>query len=135
MHRIPPPVGAPHPRVRFDGLSPDVQAQLESAREAMLAAAHAEVSAYVSDPTLTFSPPDQFPSTQRLTGDYYISDECYTTDSASGRHRVSILARCLAHPLPAQSEPDDYLGLEVWLEWHPESTSFSVFRNTDSSVI
>jgi len=108
---------------------------MQAANEALLSAVDTEVSAYLSDPELVFDSSEDFPSTQRLTGDYYIGDLHYDLDPDTARHRVSVLVRCLAQPLPDQSHPDDYLGLEIWLEFAPDQPIFSVYRNTDSSVI
>jgi hypothetical protein len=135
MNRINPPSWATAPRVTCEGISDDVFARLRAAREAMLSAVHQEVSAYVSDPLLVFDSADDFPSIQQLTGDYYVGDEYYHVGPETGRYKISVMARCLAHPLPTQTAPDDYLGLEVWLESDADCRTFSKCRNTDSSVI
>jgi hypothetical protein len=109
--------------------------RMQAAREALLMTIHTEVCAYLSDPELTFDADDDFPNVQRLTGDYYLGDESYDIDPETGRSHVWVEARCLAHPLPQQSHPDDYLGLTVWLAFNPERSSFSICRNTDSAVI
>lgn len=57
------------------------------------------------------------------------------TDAETGRYQISVMAHCLAHPFPGQTRPDDYLGLNVWLESDPGFSTFHAFRNTDSSVI
>jgi hypothetical protein len=108
---------------------------MQAARGALLSAVHAEVSAYLSDRGLVFEGPQEFPSTHRLTGDYYIGDQRFDIDPETGRCRVSVRARCLAHSLPGEPHPDDYLGLEVWLDFNPELRVFTVSRNTDSSSI
>jgi hypothetical protein len=135
INRINPPSWAHPSRVRSDGVSSEVLARLQAAREALLSAVHTEVSAYLSDPQLVFDSADDFPSRRRLTGDYYLGDHHYDVDPETGRCRISVMARFLAHPLPTQSHPEDYLGLEVWLYFIPDSQGFSVCRNTDSSVI
>lgn len=106
-----------------------------AAREALFSAVHAEVCNYLSNPDLVSVSADDFPSTQRLTGDYYIGDLHYDVDRDTGRYRVSVMVRCLGHPLSAHSHPEDYLGLELWLEFAPDRQVFSLCRNTDSSVI
>jgi hypothetical protein len=135
MNRINPPYWAREPRVSSDGITTDALDRLRAAREALLSAVHTEISAYLSDSLLVFDSADEFPSSRRLTGDYYIGDEHYHLDADSGRYHVSVTARCLAHPLPSHTAPDDYLGLEVWLESSPDCRAFSKFRNTNSSVI
>lgn len=135
VRRIDRPNWSRGPRVTTEGVSDEMMERLRSAREGLLATVHSEICSYLSDPQLVFDSADEFPSTQRLTGEYYISDEYYHVAPESGRVRISITAHCLAHPLQPQAPPDDYLGLEVWLESDADSRSFSVFRNTDSSVI
>jgi hypothetical protein len=135
INRINLPSWAREPQVRSEGIAADAMERLRAAREALLTAVHAEVSAYLTDPALMFDSADEFPSAQRLTGDYYIGDEHYRLDTETGRYQVAVMARCLAHPLPSQTAPDDYLGLEVWLESGPDCRTFSTFRNTDSSAI
>lgn len=133
--RINPPSWARELSIENDGLADEAFASLRAAREAMLDSVHAEVSEYLSDPGLVFDSPDEFPSTQRLTGDYYISREHYHLADELGCWRVAVMTRFLEHPFPGQPVPGDYLGLEVWLETRPGNPSFFVFRNTDSSSI
>ncbi len=135
MNCINPPKWAREPRVSSDGITADALDRLRSAREVLLSAVHTEISAYLSDSLLVFDSADEFPSSQRLTGDYYIGDERYDVDSETGCYRISVMARCLAHPLPSQTAADDYLGLEVWLESSPDCRTFAAYRNADSSVI
>jgi len=135
MNRIDPPDWARKPSLQSDGLNSDDLARLHAAREVFLSAVHTEVSSYLSDPLLVFDSSDEFPCRHRLTGDYYVGDEFYRVDPATGLYRISVTARCLARPLPPRSAPGDYLGLEVWLESAPDCRAFSPFRNTDSSVI
>jgi hypothetical protein len=135
INRIHAPVWARERQVRSAGISPNALDHLHAAREVLLSAVHTEVSAYLSDPLLVFESADEFPSSQRLTSDYYIGDEYFCLDADTGRYRVSIMVRLLAHPLPSQDAPDDYLGLEVWLESGPDFRTFTKFRNIDSSAI
>jgi hypothetical protein len=129
------PSWAREPRQCYDGIPAEGVARLQAVREALLSAVHAEVCAYLYDSRLVFDSPEDFPSTQRLTGDYYISDESYCLAPECSGYRISVMARCLAHPLLSQSAPDDYLGLTLWLETDSDCRTFSTFRNTDSSVI
>ena len=135
MNRIDPPSWARKPSVQTEAIPQDALVRLHAARDALLSAVHAKVSAYLCNSELVFASPDEFPSSNRLTGEYYIGDESYTFDPATGRYRVSVTARCLAHPLLPGSPPDDYLALEVWLESTTDCQTFTQFRNTDSSVI
>ena len=43
----------------------------------MFAAVYLELSSYLSAPTAVFEAEDDFPSTQHLSGEYYIVGECY----------------------------------------------------------
>jgi hypothetical protein len=135
IKRIRPPSWARKPRQDYEGIPPEGVACLQSGREELLAAVHAEVSSYLSDPQLVFGGSEDFPSRRRLTGDYYIGDESYCVDPDTAGYRISVMARCLANPLSPQSAPDDYLGLEVWLAADAGCRTFTTFRNTDSSVI
>ena len=132
---IQPPEWARPARITNDGLSAEALARLHAAHATILSTVHAEVSAYLSDPALAFESADEFPSLQRLNGDYYVGDTYCAPSPEPGYCRVSVMARCLAHPLPGQTAPDDYLGLEVWLESSPDCTTFAPFRNTDSSAL
>lgn len=116
-------------------ISDIVYEAIQSARESLVSTVRSELDSYISNSSLVFEPEDEFPSHRRLTGDYYWGDESYHVDSQSGSIYLSVMACFLAHPLPSQSVPDDYLGLQVWLEWHGDSGAFSIWRNTDSSVI
>lgn len=75
--RIDPPSWARERQVSTNGIPADVMALLHAAHEMILSAVHAEVSAYLSDPLLVFDTLDEFPSSQRLNGDYYVGDEYY----------------------------------------------------------
>ncbi len=135
VSRINPPKWARQFIIETDDFPKDALDRLREVRESLLEAVHAEVCDYLSDERLVFDSAEEFPSSQRLTGDYYIGDEGYYVDPETGHYCVSVMARCLAHPQPFQNTPCDYLGLEVWLECSPDCQTFVIFRNTDSSVI
>jgi hypothetical protein len=48
---------------------------------------------------------------------------------ADARYRISVNVRCLSHPMAGQTAPDDYLGLEIWLE---TTIASDIFSNTSS---
>lgn len=132
---IDPPAWAQERRIDRDEVSDIVYEAIQSARDSLLTTVRSELNAYFSDPSLVFESDDEFPSHRLLTGDYYWGDESYHVEPQSGAIFVSVMANFLAHPLPSQSAPDDYLRLQVWLEWHGDSGTFSIWRNTDSSAI
>lgn len=135
LKRIPRPSWSREPRIDDAGISREVYSRICAARELILASIDLEVSKYLSDPELVFSSVDEFPSTRRLTGEYYLGDERYFIDPVRGYYRVAVAIRCLGLSPHGKTLLDDYLGLEIWLECSPEYRTFSVFRNTDSSVI
>ena len=98
---------------------------------------HHEVEKYLNTRGLYFkSDADGFPNRSCMTGQYYLSDESYYGNLLPGAIQISIFCRCLRRPwLPGATEPEDYLGLEVWLRCVPGKWKFKVFRNTDSSSI
>lgn len=96
---------------------------------------HQEVESYLNEPELIFETDDGFPSLSRLTGQYYIADESYTLHVGPPWYQIGIQTHFLEHPWHAGQTNFDYLGLEVWICCDPETWSFTVFRNTDSSSI
>ncbi len=108
-------------------------AAIQDARCFLMSAVRHEVIKYLSDPQLCFDD-DNFPSTKRLNGDYYIGDESYIWHAEEEAFHISVMANFLGESLGPRS-PDDYLSLEVHLQWLPCSASFVSWRNTDSSVI
>jgi hypothetical protein len=135
--RIDPPGWATQPKLSIDGVTVAEFAAIQAHRDKLLAAVHREVTKYLNDPRLVFTDPDdadEFPHRDRLTGDYYIGGESYIA------HRdptwVQISVRCRFLEPTDDDEPDDYLGLEVWLRCKPgKRVAFTKYRNTDSSVI
>jgi hypothetical protein len=133
--RIPRPSWSRAPRIKVTEISAEIYSRICAARELILKAVDLEVASYLTDPELVFSSFDEFPSTQRLTGEYYLSDESYFIDPSRGLCRICIGVRCLGYSPEGKTQLDDYLGLDVWLECSPECRTFCVYRNTDSSVI
>jgi len=109
---------------------------IQQHRDQLLNAVHQEVEAYLNTPDLVFeSDEDGFPNIHRLSGEYYIGDESYSTEKDPVRFVISISARCLEKPWrPGQTE-FDYLGLEVWLECRSDDWELVSSRNVDSSAI
>ena len=106
---------------------------IQAARDQLLAAVHDAVTEYLSDPDLCFDD-DSFPTTQTLNGEYYLGRESYIRHADVDTFHVAVMARCLGAS-PGPRTPDDYLGLEVHLQWLPDARLFVSWRNTDSSVI
>lgn len=128
---------------RADGFGDADFRTVQAHREPILALVHRTVESYLLGP-MTFE--DGFPSRGRLTGEYYIGSEYYTSahdtylDPASGAvvellYRVAVRARCLQRPRP-HHRPDayDYLGLSVDVRCDPDRGWLSVF-GCDSQVI
>ncbi len=135
LRRIPRPSWSRVPRIEVAEVPAEIYSRICAARELMLKAIDLEVANYLTNPELVFSSFDEFPSSRRLTGEYYVSDEGYFIDSSRGICRIHVAVRCLGCSPQGKTQLDDYLGLDVWLECSPECRTFSVYRNTDSSVI
>lgn len=136
VHQIASPPWA-RPSLRdAEDLAPVVEAWLAANRAAMLDEVRREVERYVNDPDLCVNrDEDGFPCRDRLTGAYYLGDEGYFPGEAESVE-ISIQCRFLEGPKSGMDRLDDYLSLEVWLRCLPDlSTGFTIFRNTDSSVI
>lgn len=114
----------------------DYQA-IQRHRVRMLKVVHKEIEQYLNTENLVYDDEDDdgFPNRLRMTGDYYIGDESYTQHVNPLWIQISVGCRCLGRSVVKNRRPDDYLGLEVWLRCEPPRWTFSVFRNTDSSVI
>ncbi|MCR9115798.1 MAG: hypothetical protein NXI22_02485 [bacterium] len=116
-----------------DAFDPGVLVTIRDAHHKLLTATHAAVVEYLADPQLCFDD-DNFPSTRTLTGDYYISATSHIWHADHSAFHVAVMTNFLGTS-PGPQSPDDYLGLEVHLQWLPDSQSFVSWRNTDSSVI
>lgn len=101
----------------------------------VLEVVHQEVADYLNTPGLVFESEDGFPSLSRLTGQYYIADESYTLHVGPPWYQIGIQTHFLERPWYADQTDFDYLGLQVWIRCDPDTWSFSVFRNTDSSSL
>ena len=134
VRRIEPPHWASvSPNHTDDAFDSDVLAAIIASNDKLLAATHAAVVDYLTDPQLCFDD-DNFPSTKALTGEYYISGTSHLWHAEHSAFHVAVMANFVGTS-PGPRSPDDYLGLEVHLQWLPDSQSFVSWRNTDSSVI
>lgn len=134
INRIDAPDWARTPEVSFyDGFNLSDYEHIQQCRESLLDSVHTAVTEYICDDQLTFDD-ENFPSRAILTGDYYLSDEAYNMHVGPVVYHISVQSHFLGRQSP-DSDPDDYLGLEVHLQWDPEKGTFSEYRNTDSSVI
>ena len=106
---------------------------IRESNDKLLAAIHAAVVEYLTDPELCFDD-DNFPSTLALTGQYYVSTVSHIWHADHSAFHIAAMTNFLGAS-PGPRSPDDYLGLEVHLQWMPDSQSFVSWRNTDSSVI
>jgi hypothetical protein len=137
MARISRPAWADEPTITREGVTDADYRGIQARRAAMLDAVQQEVEKYLNTRELHFkTDADGFPNRSCMTGQYYLSDESYYGNLLPGAIQISIFCRCLQRPaLLDTTEPEDYLGLEVWLRCVPGEWSFEVFRNTDSSSI
>jgi len=141
MRRIPVPNWAPdHARGQFelDGVSHQEYGSLQKRRPEILAALDAAVDRYVKENSEPGD--DSFPSRDRLTGEFYIGHETYSKQSSPASKKnspasfqISLFCRCLEQPRPGSDEPDDYLGLEVYVRCEPDGPCSAL--DIDSSVI
>ena len=132
VRRIEPPAWAAVSPADDDFPSSALEA-IRGADGLLLSRVHAELVEYLTDPQLCFDD-ENFPSTRELTGHYYLAEHPPWYHAEQGVLGVSVMARFVGGSNGERS-PDDYLGLEVHLQWLPESAEFVLWRNTDSSVI
>ena len=134
VRRIEPPKWADISPDRTDAdFDPGVLNDIQASSDKLIAMVHTAVVDYLTNAQLCFDD-DNFPSTLALTGDYYISTASYHWLADRSAYLVSVMTNFLGTS-PGPRSPDDYLGLEVHLQWLPDSQSFVSWRNTDSSVI
>jgi hypothetical protein len=87
--------------------------------------------------------PQGFPLLERLSGEYYISDEAYWVNDQPwfervGRHReyrFAVMTHLLAHAAESNSPGRDYCGLQVQFSWHPEKDRFEFSGDVDQFSI
>jgi hypothetical protein len=74
------------------------------------------VEEYVNDDNLCFTDGENFPDRNRLTGEYYVTDESYEYSAEDGLCVVSLSVHCLEHPWLPDMVNVDYLGFLISLE-------------------
>lgn len=139
-----PPPWASEPEIE---VSPEFESAQRSAlkrqRDKVMAAVHQAVSEFLADPEqVAVSEEDGFPSADRLSGEYYVSDERYWVVDEPwfkkvGRARqysFSIELRCLEKPSGENDDDRDYLGLTFNFVWYPEGERFEL-DGVEPSVI
>jgi hypothetical protein len=116
----------------YDAISPAEEAELRARHADVLALADALVEEYANR---NCAPPgkDWFPEQARLTGEFYVGRESYHRLPGETWVQVCVEARCVGQREP--DSPGDYLGLDVWLRYDPETSRLWNHRNTDSMVI
>ena len=139
VSRVERPSWARKPRVALHDLSPAESELLNVHRSIMLAAFDASVERYLLDTDLTFDGPEWFPSWDRLTGAYYLSDETYFhANHRGGKLVASLMAHCIEKPWNRDDgtlvEDLDYLGLDVGLAFDADSGHFSEVTIDSSSI-
>ena len=134
VRRIEPPHWANiSPPRADDDFDRAVLSAIDNAKDALLAAVHSALVKYLTDEQLCFDD-DNFPSSLALTGEYYISGVSHIWHAEEQVFHVAAQTNFLGKS-PGPRSADDYLGLEVHLQWLPENEAFVSWRNTDSSVI
>jgi hypothetical protein len=95
-------------------------------RDEFLLAVHRAVVAHVDCCALDDPRPGIFPKRSLLTGDYYLSRrETYSFRERADIAHVVVHARCLGRDeFRLLDEPDDYLGIDVSVEFDPTRGTF-----------
>ena len=135
LTRITKPDYATKAEVRLENIKQSTYQSIQHHRTEMLAVVDREVAAYVSDSGLVGNEDASFPSSSKMTGEYYIGDESYCAHVGPVWIQVGIQTRFLEKQWRDDQKDFDYLGLEVWIRCVPDDWSFTIFRNTDSSSI
>jgi hypothetical protein len=132
--RVEVPAWARRPDADLDNMRLSDYHAIQQRRHQMLDIVHQEVEDYLNTPGLYGEGEDGiFPNRSYMNAEYYIGDEIYIGRVGPVWIQVGIMCRCLGSRLGHDER--DYLGLDVWLRCNPKDWSFTVFRNTDSSVI
>lgn len=139
MKRIERPRWSDEPDIWLNDMRLADYEAIQKRRRQMLKAVHQEIENYLNTTGLYYEYEDEanesFPNRFQMTGEYYIGYESYTAHVGPVWFQVSIKCHCLGRRTPKKRQADDYLGLEVWLRCDPDKWTFTIFRNTDSSVI
>ena len=129
VSQIEVPTWARRPQVQLEGVSESELAAIRVHRAALVAAVQSAVEKWLND----VGENALFPDRAKLTGNFYVGDELYERGE-EGNIRISIFCCCLERPQPLTDREDDYLGLEVWLNYVEGSVTFEV-SDIDSSSI
>jgi len=124
IRHIPPPAWARQPQIHFAGIdAKSGYISIKAHWNELFPQLEGLIGEYLNNPDLTFlNADDGFPAKDRLTGEYYVSDESCHTDVILGRPvcRLSVMFHCLEQPWLAGVEDLDYLELEalvlLWLD-------------------
>lgn len=94
-----------------------------------------EIAQYLSDESVCNNDEDMFPRRCEMTGEWYVGEvELYEEEEEI---RGYVLTRFLGYnpPNSARMPIDDYLGLEVWVVFHPDQGKFLFEGGLNSSSI
>ncbi|MGB4812543.1 MAG: hypothetical protein WBP13_08715 [Methylophilaceae bacterium] len=139
IQRIPIPTWSHPVEVNIDQKFGEVEFQrIQVLMPEILLAIEAAIQQYLDDEPSN----GQFPEPHRLTGEYYVSVECYSFQHEPWFEKVgkkaqycfSFFARCLEQTWYPGQIDQDYLGLEIHYIWHPAEVRFE-FAGVDSSSI
>lgn len=138
VHRIEPPSWSAKRAAKINGISQANHQDIQRHRDAILTLVQDEVEEYLNTLDLVFDEgEDGFPNRSLMTGQYYIAEEYYDRCAGElpGGIVIAISTRFLEKAWYQGQADFDYLGLEVWIHCDPATWRFSIYRNTDSSVI
>ena len=121
------------PRMDFD--HPELKQLYEVHKDEIMTIVKAGIAGYLSDEAVCNDEEGMFPRSCEMTGEWYVGDIFLTEED--GRIWGSVLTRFLGlYPgLCARMPVDDYLGLEVWVEYDRENRKFIFDGSIDSSSI
>lgn len=121
------------PRMDFANLS--LKALFEKHEDKIMDIVIKEITEYLGDENLCNDDIDTFPRRCEMTGEWYVGDIWLYEEK--GKIRGSISTRFLGYyPTPSARMPiDDYLELEVWIEYGSEHERFSFDGGLNSSSI
>ncbi|MCI0560691.1 MAG: hypothetical protein MN733_19575 [Nitrososphaera sp.] len=139
VHRIELPSWAKVSPVEILNLSDAEFQAIQQHRGDILSVVQDEVERYLNTDMLVFEEGEEgFPNRGRLTGEYYIGNELYEKMTQQGEGDVVVVGiktRFLEKPFYPGQDEFDYLGLDVWIACDLSRWTFTICRNTDSSVI
>ncbi|MEW9095335.1 MAG: hypothetical protein AB2417_09665 [Clostridiaceae bacterium] len=121
------------PQMRF--ANPKLKDLFENHEDEIMKIVVKEITEYLEDESACNDDLHMFPRRCEMTGEWYVGGIALREEN--GRIWGSVFTRFLGYyPHPSVRMPiDDYLGLEVWIEYDPEHKKFIFDGGLDSSSI